>query len=60
MVEMEDSGLNVVSGPKKYRVINRAIVVHAEATGGARVMCCTIKKATKQEVQEYFSGQLDS
>ena len=33
MVEMGDSGLRVVSGPKKYRVINRAIVIHAEATG---------------------------
>jgi len=32
-----------LSGPKESSVLDRAMVVHADPTGGARVMCCTIK-----------------
>merc|ERR1711997_1168126 len=32
-----------LSGPEELSVLNRAMVVHADPTGGARVMCCTIK-----------------
>lgn len=33
----------LLSGPEELSVLNRAIVVHADPTGGPRVMCCTIK-----------------
>merc|ERR1712220_1121 len=32
-----------LSGPEDFSVLNRAIVVHQDPTGGARVMCCLIK-----------------
>merc|ERR1712156_514559 len=32
-----------LSGPEEFSVLNRAMVVHADPTGGDRVMCCTIK-----------------
>lgn len=31
-----------VFGAEEFSVLNRAMVVHADPTGGARVMCCTI------------------
>ena len=33
----------LLSGPEELSVLNRAMVVHADPEGGARVMCCTIK-----------------
>merc|ERR1712156_658097 len=32
-----------LSGEEKFSVFNRAMVVHADPTGGARVMCCLIE-----------------
>ena len=32
-----------LSGEEKFSVSNRAMVVHADPTGGARVMCCLIQ-----------------
>merc|ERR1712018_93164 len=32
-----------LSGSEELSVLNRAMVVHADPEGGARVMCCTIK-----------------
>ena len=32
-----------LSGPEDRNVLNRALVIHADPTGGDRVMCCTIR-----------------
>ena len=45
--------------PKKLKIVNRGIVVHELPTGGARVKCCTIRKTSKKEVEEWFSDHLD-
>ena len=60
IVDMEDPELRLFYGPKEFRVLNRAIVVHAEANGGARVMCCKIKSSSKEEVEEWYAEHYSS